>query len=230
MAAGLLGEGLAAALQNPWVLAAFALLMAVLSLSMFGVYQLQMPAAMQTATERGFRNAGLRASWPACSSMGALSALIVGPCVAAPLAGALVYISQTRDVLIGGGALFAMAAGMSIPLLLVGAVGRLAAAARRRLDGGGQALLRRADAGRGAVDGVAGAAGTGCRCCGWAALRHRLRRLAAAAATAPAGAAKAGRRAVRCSWARCSWPALATGGRDALAPLAHLTRRAEHTT
>ena len=119
IAAGLAGEGLAAALQNPWVLSAFALLMVALSLSMFGVYQLQMPASIQTKL--------INASEQQASGklfgvfiMGALSALIVGPCVAAPLAGALVYISQTRDVAVGGGALFAMALGMSVPLLLVG--------------------------------------------------------------------------------------------------------------
>ena len=119
MAAGLAGEGLAAALQNAWVLGAFALLLAALSLSMFGLYELQMPAAMQSRLAqwsgrlRGGQYAGV-------VLMGGLSAIIVGPCVAAPLAGALVYISQTRDVLLGGVALFAMAMGMSVPLLLVG--------------------------------------------------------------------------------------------------------------
>ena len=119
VAAGLLGEGLSAALQNPWVLSAFALLMATLSLSMFGVYQLQMPAVVQTRLARlsEKQTAGKLAG---VFMMGALSALIVGPCVAAPLAGALLYISQTRDVVIGGSALFAMAAGMSIPLLAIG--------------------------------------------------------------------------------------------------------------
>ncbi|MDY7539267.1 protein-disulfide reductase DsbD [Undibacterium sp. 5I1] len=117
--AGLVGEGLAATLQNPWVLGTFALLMVVLSLSMFGVYQLQVPAALQTkltVASEGQRNGKLFGVFV----MGAISALIVGPCVAAPLAGALVYISQTRDVVVGGFALFAMAIGMSVPLLLVG--------------------------------------------------------------------------------------------------------------
>ncbi|WP_420474780.1 protein-disulfide reductase DsbD [Noviherbaspirillum sp. ST9] len=119
VAAGLAGEGLAAALQNPWVLGAFAVLMAVLSLSMFGVYQLQVPASIQAklADASGRQSAGKMAG---VFGMGAISALIVGPCVAAPLAGALLYISQTRDVLIGGSALFAMAVGMSVPLMLVG--------------------------------------------------------------------------------------------------------------
>jgi thiol:disulfide interchange protein DsbD len=117
--AGLLGEGLSAALQNPWVLSAFALLMAVLSLSMFGVYQLQMPAAVQTRLSQ-FSEKQTSGKLAGVFVMGALSALIVGPCVAAPLAGALLYISQTRDVVVGGSALFAMAIGMSIPLLVIG--------------------------------------------------------------------------------------------------------------
>lgn len=119
ISAGLAGEGLAAALQNPWVLAAFALLMAGLSLSMFNVYQLQVPAFIQNrlAQASGKQSSGKLAG---VFVMGAISALIVGPCVAAPLAGALLYISQTRDVVIGGAALFAMAMGMSVPLLLLG--------------------------------------------------------------------------------------------------------------
>lgn len=120
VAAGLAGEGLAAALQNPWVLGAFALLMVALSLSMFGIYELQMPAAIQSrlVSASGKQRSGSHAG---VFVMGALSALIVGPCVAAPLAGALVYISQTRDALTGAAALFAMAAGMSVPLLIMGA-------------------------------------------------------------------------------------------------------------
>ncbi|MGS0741884.1 protein-disulfide reductase DsbD [Glaciimonas sp. GG7] len=119
VAAGLAGEGLAATLQNPWVLSAFALLMVLMALSMFNVYQLQLPGAMQTklAQVSDKQSSGKLAG---VFMMGAISALIVGPCVAAPLAGALVYISQTRNVLIGGSALFAMAVGMSVPLLLVG--------------------------------------------------------------------------------------------------------------
>ncbi|MFZ5519875.1 MAG: protein-disulfide reductase DsbD [Pseudomonadota bacterium] len=120
VAAGLAGEGLAAWLQNPWVLGAFGLLLVALALSMFGVYTLQMPAALQTrlSAASGRLRGGTLAG---AAGMGMLSALVVGPCVAAPLAGALVYISQTRDVVIGGVALFAMAMGMSLPLLAMGA-------------------------------------------------------------------------------------------------------------
>ncbi|MFC5512949.1 protein-disulfide reductase DsbD [Massilia jejuensis] len=119
VAAGLIGEGLAAALQNPWVLGAFALLIVAMALSMFGFYELQVPAALQSRLA-GASNRQATGKLAGVFAMGAISALIVGPCVAAPLAGALVYISQTRDVLIGGAALFSMAVGMSIPLLLVG--------------------------------------------------------------------------------------------------------------
>ena len=119
VAAGLAGEGLSGALQKPWVLVTFALLLVLLSLSMFDVYQLQLPVALQS--KLGKASGGLkRGRFFGVFFMGALSALIVGPCVAAPLAGTLVYISQTRDVLLGGLALFSMAMGMSVPLLLVG--------------------------------------------------------------------------------------------------------------
>ncbi|WP_367161924.1 protein-disulfide reductase DsbD, partial [Methylibium sp.] len=120
VAAGLAGEGLAAALQTPWVLGVFAAMLAALAMSMFGFYELQLPAAWSSGVSSGTnRLPGGHAL--GVFAMGGLSALIVSPCVAAPLAGALIYISQTRDVLLGGSALFSLAAGMSVPLLLVGA-------------------------------------------------------------------------------------------------------------
>lgn len=119
VAAGMLGEGLSAYLQNPWMLAGFALLMAVLALSMFDVYTLQVPASVQSRLSSASGNGS--GKWLGVFLMGAISALIVGPCVAAPLAGALLYISQSGNVVLGGSALFAMAAGMSVPLLLIGA-------------------------------------------------------------------------------------------------------------
>ena len=120
VAAGLAGEGLAAALQNPWVLGSFALGLVALSLSMFGVYNLQLPSSIAGRFTSAAHKlpAGRVAS---VCAMGGVSALIVSPCVAAPLAGALLYLSQTRDVWLGGTALFSLAAGMSVPLLLVGA-------------------------------------------------------------------------------------------------------------
>ncbi len=120
VAAGLSGAGLAAWLQTPWVLALFALLLATLALSMFDVFTFQMPSSIQTKLTVK-NNSILGGRVGAAALMGALSALIVGPCVAAPLAGALLYISQTGDVLLGGLALFAMAWGMGVPLLLMGA-------------------------------------------------------------------------------------------------------------
>ncbi|MEO5883843.1 MAG: protein-disulfide reductase DsbD [Caldimonas sp.] len=120
VAAGLAGEGLAAALQNPWVLGAFAAGMVALALSMFGLYNVQMPSALASKVASAAQRlpAGRAAG---VFAMGGVSALIVSPCVAAPLAGALLYLSQTRDVWLGGTALFSLAAGMSVPLLLVGA-------------------------------------------------------------------------------------------------------------
>lgn len=120
IAAGLAGEGLAAALQNPWVLGVFALVLVALALSMFGLYELRLPSVMTTRLSNASRRlpAGRIGG---VFAMGGISALIVSPCVAAPLAGALVYLSQTRDVAVGGLALFALAAGMSVPLLLIGA-------------------------------------------------------------------------------------------------------------
>lgn len=120
VAAGLSGEMLSAALQNAWVLGTFALVFVLLSFSMFGFYELQMPSSMRSklSAEAGHLKGG---HLTGVFGMGALSALIVGPCVAAPLAGALLYISQTRDVVLGGSALFVMALGMGVPLLLLGA-------------------------------------------------------------------------------------------------------------
>ena len=120
VAAGLAGEGLAAWLQTPWVLAAFALLLTGFALSMFGLFELQLPARWRDAMS--VTSSRLRGGHVvSVLAMGGLSALIVSPCVAAPLAGALVYLSQTRDVFLGGSALFALATGMSVPLLILGA-------------------------------------------------------------------------------------------------------------
>ncbi len=122
IAAGMTGTLLSAALQNAWVLGAFALIFVALSFSMFGFYELQLPTALQSKLSeesghlQGGRGIGVFA-------MGALSALIVGPCVAAPLAGALLYIGQTGDAVLGGTALFVMALGMGAPLIAVGVAG-----------------------------------------------------------------------------------------------------------
>ena len=119
VAAGLLGQGLAAYLQHPWVVLAFAALMVLLALSMFGLYELRLPVAVQSWLGQG-SNRLPGGKFVSVFAMGVVSALIVSPCVSAPLAGALLYISQTRDVVLGASALYAMAWGMSLPLLLVG--------------------------------------------------------------------------------------------------------------
>ena len=103
----------------PAVLLTFGALLFVLSLSMFDVYQLQLPSSLQSKLSSASGNMG-GGKFAGVFVMGALSALIVGPCVAGPLAGALLYISQTRNVWTGGWALFSMAVGMSVPLLLTG--------------------------------------------------------------------------------------------------------------
>ncbi len=120
IAAGLSGNLLSQSLQNAWVLGATALIFVALAFSMFGFYELKLPAA--------FENKILGASQKLKGGeffgvfvMGVLSALIVSPCVAAPLAGALIYIGQTHNVLLGGVGLFALAIGMGVPLLLIGA-------------------------------------------------------------------------------------------------------------
>ncbi len=135
VAAGLSGTLLAAALQNAWVLGGMAVLFVALALSMFGVYELQLPSAWQSQVteEAGHFRAG---SLPGVAAMGAVSALVVGPCVAAPLAGALLYIGQTGDALLGGVALFFMALGMGVPLVAVGAsAGALLPRAGAWMDG-----------------------------------------------------------------------------------------------
>ncbi len=118
--AGLTGSMISTALQIPWVLGAFAIVFVLLALSMFGVYELQLPASAQSAlTARSNRLPG--GKFVGVTLMGILSAVIVGPCVAAPLAAALGYIGKEGDVVLGGTALFVMALGMGVPLLLVGA-------------------------------------------------------------------------------------------------------------
>lgn len=118
--AGLIGAGMAAWLQSPWVIGSFAVLLALFALAMLGLFTMQAPVSFQTALQThlqklpGGQSGGV-------FFMGMLSALIVGPCVAAPLAGVLLFISQTGDVVIGGSALFAMAWGEGLLLLAVGA-------------------------------------------------------------------------------------------------------------
>ncbi len=117
--AGVFGANLQAALQNPYVLVVFALIFVALAFSMFGYFEIKLPQSIQNKVNKttdGKEKQGIAG----IAIMGFLSALIVGPCVAPPLAGALVYIGQTGDALLGGMALFVMSLGMGVPLLLIG--------------------------------------------------------------------------------------------------------------
>jgi thiol:disulfide interchange protein DsbD len=117
---GLSGENIQAWFQNPWIIGSFAAIFVALSFSMFGFYDLQMPASIQSKltsvsnSQRGGDIVGV-------AIMGFLSALIVGPCVTAPLVGALIYIAETGDAVLGGMALFSLSMGMGAPLLVIGA-------------------------------------------------------------------------------------------------------------
>ncbi len=114
--AGLFGANLQAALQTPWVIYSFAGVFVALAFSMFGFYELKLPDSVVAKVSSN----GSKGGYVGVAIMGFLSALIVGPCVAAPLAGALVYIGQTGDATLGGMALFAMSIGMGLPLIAVG--------------------------------------------------------------------------------------------------------------
>jgi len=118
--AGMFGQNLQAAFQNPWILGTFALIFVLLAMSMFGFYELQLPTRWQSRlAELSNRQRG--GTYTGVAIMGLLSALIVGPCVAPPLAGALIYIGQTGDAILGGLGLFALSMGMGAPLLVIGA-------------------------------------------------------------------------------------------------------------
>ena len=121
-AAALAGANLQAVLQNPWMLGVFGLIFVILALAMFGFYELQLPAALRhrlNTVSQGQRGGTLVGA----AMMGVLSALLVGPCMTAPLAGALLYIGNTGDVWTGALVLFALGMGMGVPLLLVGTLG-----------------------------------------------------------------------------------------------------------
>ena len=117
--AALSGTLISNALQNPWALGIGALIFVGLALSMFGFYELQLPSALQSKfSERANRMKG--GNFAGVFAMGALSAVILGPCVAPPLAAALAFIAQTGNTVLGGSALFVLALGMGVPLLLIG--------------------------------------------------------------------------------------------------------------
>ncbi|MDD2054812.1 protein-disulfide reductase DsbD [Pseudomonas putida] len=120
--AALLGGNLAALLQQPWVLGSFAALFVLLALPMFGAFELQLPAALRdrlTAASQGRRGGSLAGA----GVLGALSGLLVGPCMTAPLAGVLLYIAQSGNAVQGALVLFTLGLGMGLPLLLLVTVG-----------------------------------------------------------------------------------------------------------
>ena len=117
--AGLFGGNLQAVFQNPWILGSFVAVFVLLALSMFGFYELQLPSRWQSKLVN-VSNQQRSGSHTGVAVMGLLSALIVGPCLAAPLAGALIYIGQSGDAVLGGTALFALSMGMGLPLLAIG--------------------------------------------------------------------------------------------------------------
>ncbi len=117
--AALFGNNLQATFQEPWIIVLFSSIFILLSLSMFGFYNLELPKSLQSKLHNS-SNKHRDGSYLGAAVMGALSSLIVGPCVAAPLAAALVYIGQTGDVILGGSSLFVLGFGMGVPLLLLG--------------------------------------------------------------------------------------------------------------
>jgi thiol:disulfide interchange protein DsbD len=117
--AGLFGQNLQAVFQNPWIISGFVLVFILLALSMFGFYDLQMPASLQTRLSAASNRQQGGGLW-GVAVMGFLSALIVGPCVAPPLMAALIVIGSSGDAVLGGTALFALSIGMGTPLILFG--------------------------------------------------------------------------------------------------------------
>jgi len=118
--AGFFGANIQALFQNPYVIISFSLIFVILALSMFGFFEIGLPAFLQTKLTKESNEASKKGGFLGVAIMGFLSALIVGPCVAPPLAGALIYISQTGDAFLGGVALFIMSIGMGLPLLIMG--------------------------------------------------------------------------------------------------------------
>ena len=117
--AGLFGQNLQAVFQNPWILSSFVMIFILLALSMFGFYELQLPGRLQTKLAQASNQQRGGQLW-GVAVMGFLSALIVGPCVAPPLMAALIVIGSTGDAVLGGAALFSLAMGMGLPLIVFG--------------------------------------------------------------------------------------------------------------
>ncbi|MFX0546372.1 protein-disulfide reductase DsbD [Roseovarius sp. S1116L3] len=121
VAAAWSGQNLQVVLQSPVAIYIVAGIFAVLALSMFGLFELRLPDAWtRRLSSAGSQRGG---TFGGAAMLGFTSALIVGPCVTAPLAGALLYIAGTGDILLGAGALFALGLGQGIPLMIAGTLG-----------------------------------------------------------------------------------------------------------
>ena len=231
IAAAAAGQQVQALFQKPWIIVLFALFFVVMALSMFGLFTIQVPAALQSrlADASNRRRAGTLGG---VAAMGALSALIVSACVAPPLFAALAVIAQTGDLVRGGSVLFAMSLGMGVPLLAVGAsAGRLLPKAGAWMDTVKQffgvlllavavwmlarILPERATLALWAVPALAGA---------W--LLWRWRAGAGAGAGIPRGAARIAGLLLG-AWALTMLVGAALGGRDPLAPIPQLERDAQ---
>ena len=119
VAAGLLGTSIQSVLQTPWIIVSMSLLLVALALSLFGLYDIQLPMVIRHKAN-ALSNQQTAGSYWSVTIMGLLSALVVSPCVTAPLVGALTYISQTGNSALGGIALLSLGYGMGTPLLLIG--------------------------------------------------------------------------------------------------------------
>ncbi|KAA0019542.1 protein-disulfide reductase DsbD [Salinicola corii] len=122
VAAAMAGANLQMLFQNAWFIGIFSVLFVVLALAMFGVFELELPRALRQRLDAGLsKQRGGR--FKGVAVMGVLSALLVGPCMTAPLAGALLFIAETGNPWLGGAALLALGLGMGAPLVLIGSVG-----------------------------------------------------------------------------------------------------------
>ena len=118
--AGVFGSNIQALFQNPFIIASFSFIFVLLALSMFGFFEIGIPSSIQTKIMQKSNAAANKGGIIGVAVMGFLSALIVGPCIAPPLAGALIYIGKSGNALLGGAALFVMSLGMGVPLLILG--------------------------------------------------------------------------------------------------------------
>ena len=116
----LIGSNIQAELQQPWIIVLLSGIFVLLALSLFGLYEIQVPSRWQKLITRWSQHQR-GGTYLGAMLMGSISTLIVSPCVSAPLVGALTYIGQTGNVWVGGAALFALGTGMGIPLILLGA-------------------------------------------------------------------------------------------------------------